>query len=143
MNSEPWLRELRTGLGITTEAMAEKLNTNRSGVLRYERNEVSKKITLQSMQAWADATDCEFVYGFVPKDQPTFSHLVVTRCLPFLDDEWMQKLNLPTERKARTMHARLMSFLGHKNGWSKIWGHKKILNSSNFSWFKSKKHLYY
>jgi transcriptional regulator with XRE-family HTH domain len=121
--------------------MAEKLNTNRSGVLRYERNEVSKKITLQSLQAWAKATDCEFVYGFLPKEHPTFSHLIVSRCLPFLNDDWLQ--NLPTERKARTMHARLMSFLGHKNGWSKIWGHTNILKKSNYSWFNSKKHLYY
>jgi transcriptional regulator with XRE-family HTH domain len=139
----PWLHALRKGLGITTSALAEKLGTNRSGVLQYEKSEAQGQITIQSLQAWADALDCEFIYEFKPKNQPTFSHLIVSRTIPFLDDKFLQYLNHLPDQKSRAIYSRMTRFLAHKTGWSKIWGHRDILNNSNFNWFIAKRRMHY
>ena len=63
-----WIKAIRTALGITLEQLGNKLGIAKSNVLAMEKREQSGSITLNSLQAAAEALDMKFVYALVPKD---------------------------------------------------------------------------
>ena len=63
-----WIRAIRDALGMTGEQLAKRLDANKQRVSRIEQDEKLGSITLKTMRSVAEALDCEFVYGFVPKE---------------------------------------------------------------------------
>jgi predicted DNA-binding mobile mystery protein A len=66
-----WVRTLRKSLGLTVAQLSKRLGVASSRVVKIESAEVEGAITLRTLQAVAEAMNCRFVYGFVPKDSLT------------------------------------------------------------------------
>lgn len=62
-----WIRAVRDALGMTGEQLAKRLDTNKQRISRIEQDEKLGNITVKTLRNVAEALDCEFVYGFVPK----------------------------------------------------------------------------
>jgi predicted DNA-binding mobile mystery protein A len=62
-----WVRAIRDALGISTRQLGDRLGVNKSRITRIEQDEVGGSVTLKTMRRVADALDCVFVYGFVPR----------------------------------------------------------------------------
>ena len=63
-----WIRAIRDTLGMSGAQLAKRLDVNQQRVARIEQDEVLGKVTLNTMQNAAEAMDCVFVYGVVPRD---------------------------------------------------------------------------
>jgi predicted DNA-binding mobile mystery protein A len=63
-----WIRAIRDALGMTGKQLAVRLNTNKQRISRIEQDEKPGKVTIETLKKVAEALDCIFVYGFVPKD---------------------------------------------------------------------------
>ena len=62
-----WIRAIRDALGVNGRQFAQRLEVNRSRITRIEHDEVTGNVTLRTMHRAAEALDCVFVYGLVPK----------------------------------------------------------------------------
>lgn len=62
-----WLRAVREALGITIREIARKMRKTPQTVASFEKSEAANRITLQTLQHYAEAMDCELVYAIVPK----------------------------------------------------------------------------
>jgi predicted DNA-binding mobile mystery protein A len=63
-----WIRAIRDALGMTGEQLSIRLNVNKQRVSRIEQDEKLGKVNLETLRRVAEAMDCIFVYGFVPRD---------------------------------------------------------------------------
>ena len=63
-----WVRAIRDVLGMTGKQLAKRLNVNQSRIVRIEQDEKLGKVTINTLRNVAEAMDCIFVYGFVPRD---------------------------------------------------------------------------
>lgn len=63
-----WVRAIRDALGMTGKQLAVRLHANKQRVSRIEQDERFGKVTLKTLRSVAEALDCEFVYGFVPRE---------------------------------------------------------------------------
>jgi predicted DNA-binding mobile mystery protein A len=63
-----WIRAIRDALGMTGEQLSIRLNVNKQRVSRIEQDEKLGKVKLETLRRVAEAMDCIFVYGFVPRD---------------------------------------------------------------------------
>jgi predicted DNA-binding mobile mystery protein A len=63
-----WVRAIRDALGMTGKQLAVRLNTNKQRISRIEQDEKLGKVTINTLRNVAEAMDCIFVYGFVPRD---------------------------------------------------------------------------
>jgi predicted DNA-binding mobile mystery protein A len=62
-----WAVEVRYTLGLAAIDLAKRMGISQPAVTKLERNEVAGVISLERLTAMADALDCDFVYGFVPR----------------------------------------------------------------------------
>ena len=62
-----WIRAIRDALGMTGKQLAKRLKVNQKRVARIEQDEKLGKVTVNTLRGVAEALNCEFVYGFVPK----------------------------------------------------------------------------
>jgi predicted DNA-binding mobile mystery protein A len=62
-----WLRAVREALGITIREIARKMRKTPQTVASFEKSEAANRITLQTLQHYAETMDCELVYAIVPK----------------------------------------------------------------------------
>jgi predicted DNA-binding mobile mystery protein A len=62
-----WIYAIRTALGMTGADLSRRLNIAPSGVTRIEKNEAEGTINIETLKRVAEALDCDFVYGFVPR----------------------------------------------------------------------------
>ena len=63
-----WIRAIRDALGMSGRQLARRMGVNQQRVARMERDERPGKLTIKTLQAAAEAMNCVFVYGIVPKD---------------------------------------------------------------------------
>lgn len=63
-----WIRAIRDALGMTGEQLAARLNVNKQRVSRIQQDEKLGKVKIETLRNVAEAMDCVFVYGFVPRD---------------------------------------------------------------------------
>ena len=63
-----WIRAVRTALSMTGTQLARKLDTNKQRIARIEQDEKQGRVTVNTLRNVAEAMECEFVYGFVPKE---------------------------------------------------------------------------
>jgi predicted DNA-binding mobile mystery protein A len=62
-----WIRAIRTALGMSGRQLAERMGVTKQRASDIERQELDDSATIKTMRRTADALDCFFVYGFVPK----------------------------------------------------------------------------
>jgi predicted DNA-binding mobile mystery protein A len=65
--SKGWLLAVRQALGVKQQEIAKQLGITRQSYAQFETAEVSRSITLKSLERAAEAMDCDFVYFLVPK----------------------------------------------------------------------------
>jgi predicted DNA-binding mobile mystery protein A len=63
---EGWLRTVRNALGMSGAQLARRMGVTRARVTQAEHAELTGGVTLKSMQAFAEAMECKFVYAIVP-----------------------------------------------------------------------------
>jgi predicted DNA-binding mobile mystery protein A len=63
-----WIRAIRDALGMSGTQLAKRMGVNQQRIARMERDERPGKVTVTTLKAAAEAMDCVFVYGLVPKD---------------------------------------------------------------------------
>lgn len=61
-----WISALRTALGMTTRQLARRMGISQPRIVEIEREEISGKITIASLDKAAAALGCRFVYAIVP-----------------------------------------------------------------------------
>jgi predicted DNA-binding mobile mystery protein A len=62
-----WLRAIRTTLGMTSVALARRLQLSDSAIRKLEQSEADGAITLASLRRVAEALDCDLHYALVPR----------------------------------------------------------------------------
>jgi predicted DNA-binding mobile mystery protein A len=62
-----WIRAVREALGMTSAQLGRRLGVSQPTALAYEKGEVSKSITLDSLERAAHALECRLVYALVPR----------------------------------------------------------------------------
>lgn len=78
--SRGWVNLIRTTLNMSLKQLGKKLNITSQSVKEIEAREADKKITLEKLNAVAEALNLRFVYGFIPKDG-SFDQMIEKRAL--------------------------------------------------------------
>ena len=71
-----WLQSARRSLQLSTNQVAKKANISSAAYSKFEKNELSGKITIESLKKMADAMDCELIYCVRPKNNKSFSQII-------------------------------------------------------------------
>lgn len=61
-----WIKAMREALGMTTAQLARRLGVSQPNVVRIERSEAARTVTLESLDKVARVLDCTLVYALVP-----------------------------------------------------------------------------
>ena len=61
-----WVSSIRQALGMTALQLAKRLGVSQPRITKIEFNE--KNLKISTMEKIAQSLDCDFVYGFVPKE---------------------------------------------------------------------------
>jgi predicted DNA-binding mobile mystery protein A len=61
-----WIRAIRAGLGMSQDALAERLDISQTSVAKLERNELHETISIGKLAEVARAMDCQLVYALIP-----------------------------------------------------------------------------
>lgn len=62
-----WIRAVREALGMSGKQLAWRLKVSQPRVFKLEEGELTGALTLKTMRQAAEALDCIFVYGIVPR----------------------------------------------------------------------------
>lgn len=62
-----WIRAIREALGMTTKQLGKRMGVGQSTAAGFEKSEVYKRITLDTLERAAHALDCRLVYALVPR----------------------------------------------------------------------------
>jgi predicted DNA-binding mobile mystery protein A len=62
-----WIRSIREALGMTQSQLGAKLGISRQSVQDFEKAEVERRITLDSLDRLARAIGCRLVYALPPE----------------------------------------------------------------------------
>ncbi len=62
-----WIRAIRYALGMSGRQLAKKLNVTKQRITLLEQDELSGSATIKMMKRAADALDCIFIYGLIPR----------------------------------------------------------------------------
>jgi len=63
-----WLRAIREALGMSGKQFARRLGVSPPRINHLEKNEINDSATIRTMRQAAEALDCVFVYGIIPKE---------------------------------------------------------------------------
>ena len=66
---EGWIRLMRQALGMSGAQLARRMGVSRGLISNTEKAEMEGRITINKMQEYADAMECQFVYSMVPNDK--------------------------------------------------------------------------
>ena len=66
LGKQGWVSSVRQALGMTALQLAKRLGISQPRIAKMESNELNLKIS--TMEKIAQSLDCDFVYGFVPKE---------------------------------------------------------------------------
>ena len=62
-----WIRAVRNALGMSGRQLAERMGVTKQRASIIEKQEIDASVTLKTIQRAAEALNCVFVYGFVPR----------------------------------------------------------------------------
>jgi hypothetical protein len=127
-----WLMDLKDGLRLTYPGMGAKLSVSHQAIQQIEKREDEGKVTLGQMHRFAEEIDCRFVYGFVPKEQPTFSRLITHKALQFVQKHPPQ-IQKSWFHKERYYGTKIASHLSRPTGWWQLWGFEKALKRKHYN----------
>lgn len=63
-----WIRTIRNVLGMSSSALAKRLNCSRSNISTIEQREIKNNISLNTLKQVAEAMDCKLIYFIVPNE---------------------------------------------------------------------------
>jgi predicted DNA-binding mobile mystery protein A len=63
-----WIRAVRSGLGMSQDALARRLGITSASLAKLERNERNETISVGKLAEVARAMDCQLVYALVPNE---------------------------------------------------------------------------
>jgi len=66
--SKGWIRAIRDALGMTTAQFGRRMHVSQPRVIAIEKAEVTKAITLKTLERAAEAVGCRVVYLFIPDE---------------------------------------------------------------------------
>ena len=66
---EGWIRTARKALGMSVAQLAKRLGVTRAHVNQTEKAELSGRVTLKTMEKWAECMGYRFVYAIVPEKE--------------------------------------------------------------------------
>ena len=116
------LREARSSLLLSTQAIADRLGISRQAYSRLENSEERGNITLSSLVEAAESMNCELVYSIQPKKGMTFSEMTWKKLLPAAFKDWRLQSARPKGRAQALAYAAFFllknSESRRENGWS-------------------------
>lgn len=62
-----WIRAVRNALGMSGRQLAERMGVTKQRASFIEKQEIDGSVTLRTVLRTAEALDCVFVYGLVPR----------------------------------------------------------------------------
>lgn len=62
-----WIQAIRSALGMSVTALAQRLGVSHSTVLSHEKAELTGRIQIDTLQRIADALDAELIVAMVPR----------------------------------------------------------------------------
>jgi predicted DNA-binding mobile mystery protein A len=102
---EGWIKEIKSALGMSSADLANRMGVVRQRIDRLEKDEVSGKVTLESIKKAAEALGCEFVYILVPltslQKQVNDQALIAAKQLAGEVEHSMKLENQGTTKKAQ------------------------------------------
>jgi predicted DNA-binding mobile mystery protein A len=63
-----WIRAVRSGLGMSQDALAKRMGITSASVAKLEKNERNETISIGKLAEVARAMDCQLVYSLVPNE---------------------------------------------------------------------------
>lgn len=123
-----WVKAIREALGMTTSQLAQRMGIQQSGVSLLEQREVSKKVSLETLERAAHAMNCELVYALVPKKsledivnkQALYSaQLILSKTLHTMDLESQTAGKAETELHLQELSTEIKNKLDNR-----LWGKK-------------------
>jgi transcriptional regulator with XRE-family HTH domain len=133
-----WLSLLRKSLGLSAAGLAERLKMHRQAISQFEKSEEQETISLKTLNNIAASLECEFVYGFVPKGHSTFSELITSKTLPYIQKPEIKSTTSQFQAN-RTYGHRIKMFLSKPTGRGQIWQLKKAMDRTyNWIWADTK-----
>jgi predicted DNA-binding mobile mystery protein A len=65
--AEGWIKTIRQAMGMTALQLAKRSNLSRPRILRIEKDETLKHVTLSTLEKVAEGLSCRVVYALVPQ----------------------------------------------------------------------------
>jgi len=65
--AEGWIKTIRQAMGMTALQLAKRSNLSRPRILRIEKDEMLKHVTLRTLEKVAEGLGCRVVYALVPQ----------------------------------------------------------------------------
>ncbi|MDP8227029.1 MAG: mobile mystery protein A [Candidatus Celaenobacter polaris] len=62
-----WIRAIRNAIGMSGRQLADRLGVTKQSASLIERREIAGTATIKTLRNTAEALDCIFIYGFIPK----------------------------------------------------------------------------
>ncbi len=62
-----WIRAIRNALGMSGRQLADRLGVTKQSASLIESREIAGTATIKTLRNTAEALDCIFVYGFIPR----------------------------------------------------------------------------
>jgi len=128
MPLDGWLKAIRGALGLTAFQLAKRMKLQTSDVLHLEEREVSKSVTLASLDRAAKALSCRLVWSIVPeKPYDSLSEIVEKRAMNLaikLVKEVDKTMKLEAQgisSEASRKQAKELAMELTRNGDSRIW----------------------
>jgi len=63
-----WNKKVREAQGINTRKLGNRCKVSSERIIKIEKDELEKKLTLATIEKMAKAMNCQFIYGFVTND---------------------------------------------------------------------------
>jgi predicted DNA-binding mobile mystery protein A len=81
-----WLKATRESLGLTHRQLAQRLGVTPRSVQQLEEHEVSRTVSLSSLDRATQAMECRVVYAVVPAEHDSLEDLVTAHALALADE---------------------------------------------------------
>ena len=67
MPARGWVRAIRNTLGMTTKQLAARMGVSQPRIIKLEKSEIDRSITLESLERAAEALGCRVIYALIPE----------------------------------------------------------------------------
>jgi predicted DNA-binding mobile mystery protein A len=115
-----WVKNIRKALGMSAQQLANRLNVDRSRVVRIEADENKSVLTMKTLRAVANALDCDFVYFLLPRKslskmlEQQAEKLAVLQLKKISHSMFLEKQNLPAREVKKQINELKIKLLESK-----------------------------